>query len=129
MTEYHSNLSIDDGTTIDELVDYTKRQARSPYTHEDTTVYNFSTHAVDEEALEHAIEEKLNRNLYQIPMQVLTAQAFIQSILPQRIREAEILLYRQNESDYYGYDNFIRNAPSEYQEKVQQDIADIIRKQ
>lgn len=127
MSEYHSNLQIDESTTIDELVEYTKEQADNPYKHNETTVYNFSTHKIDEEALKRGIEEKFNRDLYQIPMQILTGQVFVQSILPQRIRESEILLYRVDEEDYYAYNNFVRDAPSEFQQKIQQEIADIIR--
>jgi hypothetical protein len=129
MTDYHSNLEINSSTTIDELVEYTEKQAANPFKYNGTTVYNFSTHEVDEDAMKSCIDSKFNRDLYQIPMQILTGQAFVQSILPQRVREAEILLYRQDEEDYYAYKNFVRDAPSEYQEKVKQEIADIIRKQ
>jgi len=129
MTDYHSNLEINSSTTIDELVDYTKGQAENPFQYNDVTVYNFSTHEVDEDALKSCIDTKFNRDLYQIPMQILTGQAFVQSILPQRVREAEILLYRPGEEDYYAYKNFVRDAPSEYQAKVQQEIANIIRQQ
>jgi hypothetical protein len=128
MTNYHSNLQIDGNTTTDELVEFVKEQASNPYQYNGTTVYNFSTHKVDEDALEQGIDNKFNRNLYQVPMQMLTGQVFVQSVLPQRIREAEILLYRTDEQDYYAYKNFVRDAPSEFQQKIQQEIADIIRK-
>lgn len=129
MTDYHSDLQIDSNTTTDELVEFVKKQSHNPFQYNGTTIYNFSTHKVDEQALKNGIDNKFNRSLYQIPMQMLTGQVFVQSVLPQRIREAEILLYRTDENDYYAYKNFVRDAPSEFQEKIQQEIADIIRKQ
>lgn len=129
MTDYHSNLKITSSTEVDELVDYTKEQAQNPFQYGGTTVYNFSTHEIDEDALKNGIDEKFNRDLYRIPMQILTGQIFIQSILPQRLKEAEVLLYRPEEQDYYAYRNFVRDSPNEYQNKIQQEIADIIRKQ
>lgn len=129
MTDYHSNLSINSSTTIDDLVEYVKTQTKNPYKYNGTTVYNFSTHKIDKDALEKGIDEKFNRDLYQIPMQVLTGQTFVQSVLPQKIKEAEILLYRPEEQKYFAYRNFVRDAPNEYQQKIKQDVADIIRKQ
>lgn len=128
MTDYHTDLQITSSTDADELVDFVKQQAENPFQYEGTTVYNFSTHKIDKEALKEGIENKFNRNLYQIPMQVLTGQAFVQAVLPQQIQESEILLYRPEENDYYAYRNFVRDTPGEYQDKVRQEIAEIIRK-
>lgn len=129
MTEYHSNLQIDSNTEIDELVEFVKEQAGNPYKYNGTTVYNFSTHEIDKDALQDSIDNKFNRELYQIPMQILTGQFFVQSVIPQKIRESEILIYNTNEQSYYAYRNFNRDAPNEFQNKIQQEIADIIRKQ
>jgi len=128
MTDYHTELNITSSTEADELVDFAKKQANNPFQYNKTTVYNFSTHEIDVDALKSGIDSKFNRNLYQIPMQILTGQAFIQSILPKQIQESEILLYRPEENDYYAYRNFVRDTPSEYQDKVRQEIAEIIRK-
>jgi len=129
MTEYHCDLEINANTETDDLVQFAKQQAENPYQYNGTTVYNFSTHSVDEDALQRGIDNKFNRELYQIPMQILTGNVFVQSILPQKIREAEILLYRPNEQSYYAWRNFVRDAPSEYQTKIQQEIAEVVRKQ
>lgn len=129
MTDYHTELNINQSTEADEIVDFVIKQSKNPYHYNGVTVYNFSTHEIDKSALQEGIKEKFNRDLYQIPMQVLTGNVFVQSLLPQQLREAEILLYRPDSSDYYAYRNFVRDAPTEFQQKVQQDIADIIRKQ
>lgn len=127
MTEYHTDLKINKSTTVDDLVEFTRTQVQNPFRYNGTVVYNFSTHKINYPALKEGIDEKFNRELYQIPMQVLTAQAFIQSILPQIISEAEILQYRKDSQDYYAYTNFLRDAQREYQKKVQQEMAEIVR--
>jgi len=126
MTEYHSDLEIGPSTSSKELIDFTKRQVQNPFEFQETTVYNFSTHKIDEENLKKNIERKLERNLYMIPMQVLSAEIFIVSILPPEIKNAEILLYNKNEEEYYAYKNFRRELTDEKRKRIQKDNEEIL---
>jgi hypothetical protein len=127
MTDYHSNIEINAGTEPNELIEYTKEQTKNPVEIKNTFVYNYSTHKVDKDALAKAVDGKLERELYRIPMQIMTGEAFIQSILPEKIKQAEILMYRPDEKDYYAYNNYIRNVPVEKRQNITQKIASIIQ--
>lgn len=124
MTEYLDDVpEIDEDTTAKELVDFTKQRAENPIEIEGTTIYNFNSHKPDYEELEKAINGKLERDTYLIPFQVTGAWLFMLHLLPQDIREAEVLIYRENIETYYAYRNFVREVPDEWMESVREDIA------
>ena len=129
MTDYHCNFNIDGGTTAEEIIDYTEYRLQSPINIDSVTIYNFSTHEADFDALNHAVQTKLKYDTYIIPIQITSASLFIHSILPEQLKEAEILLYRENEEVYYAYSNFDRQIPVESKEGIKQEFAEIIRKQ
>lgn len=127
MTDYHSDFNITPATEVDELVEYAKEQSKDPVTIQGTTVYNYSTHEVDKEALNNAIQRKLQRDLYVIPMQIQTGWMFVQSILPDRLKSAEVLMYRPDEEEYYAYHNYVRDMPMESRYSERQEVAEVIR--
>jgi len=127
MTDYHTDFTFSPATEPEEIVEYVLGQVRNPIYINETTVYNFSTHTVDMDALEQAVDQKLKHNLYQIPLQVQTGAIFVQELLPNSIKNAEVLMYRPEEEDYYAYHNYIRDVPIESREKTRQEIAQIIQ--
>lgn len=127
MSDYHTDLTIDNNTDIDELVEYTQGRIENPVEIQGTIVYNFSTHSIDEKALEDAIENKLRKEKYIIPMQVKSAWMFIQSILPEYLQQLEILMYREEEEMYYAYNNFVRDVPVERREQIKQNLAEVLQ--
>ena len=44
-------------------------------------------------------------------------------LLPERIRNAEILVYRSGEDQYVAYKNFYREVPSERREQLQTSLS------
>jgi len=127
MSGYDTELVIDASTDTEDLVEFVRKRTKNPFEYKGTTVYNFSTHEIDKDALEQGINNKYNRELYQIPMQILTGQFFVQSILPAKLKEAEVLIYNVGEKEYYAYKNFTRDTQQEYKQKIREELAEIIR--
>lgn len=117
---------IDESTTADDLIEFTKNRARDPIEIDGVTIYNFNSHKPDYENLEEAIDGKLERDTYVIPFQVSGPWRFMMHLFPQTIREAETLIYRENIQEYYAYHNFTRDVSDELMEGVKQRIAEDI---
>lgn len=124
MSEYSDDApNITNSTEIDELVSYTRRRVENPIVIGDVTIYYFNSHEPDIDSLEQAVNQKLENNVYQVPLQITSGNMFIQSILPNRVREAEILIYREDNQEFFGYRNFIRDIPIEGRKGIKQELA------
>lgn len=109
MTEYADDAPhIRNDTSCTELVQYATERVSNPIMIGDTCIYHFASHKPDMEALEAAVRGKLKRNVYIVPLQVYSGWTFILPILPEPLRQAEILVYREDEEAYYAYKNFMR---------------------
>ena len=126
MTGYRYELKIDSDTTVEELIEYTEKQIKNPIEINDVKIYNLSSHKVDEDALQKAVEHKLKQKKYVMPMQVKSANIFIYSILPEQIGGSDILIYREDEGKYYAYKNFRATLPIEKTHSIKQKLANII---
>lgn len=130
MTDYANDVpDINEETTAEELIEYTEKRIREPIVINGTIIWNFSSHEVDRQALKEAVEGKLVRDKYMVPFQVSGAWSFMMTLLPQPVREAEILIYRNNLGEYYAYQNYNREIPEESRKEIQQKFAEITRKQ
>lgn len=65
------------------------------------------------EALEFATENKLENDEYVIPFQVTGTWGFIVQLLPERLRRAEILVFKKQYGDYAAYSNMYRKMGEE----------------
>lgn len=129
MTAYSEDApEVTDKTDVQELIDYARSRIENPVEIDGTTVYHFSSHQPDHEALEEAVKGKLRRDTYVVPIQVYSAWTFIMTILPETVREAELLIYRQNKGEYYAYHNFNRDISHESGQAIRQEFAEEIRK-
>lgn len=115
-------LLVDGDTSLDEVQDFIRRRVDSPHIIDGTVIWNFSSHEVDEDALETAVDRKLERDKYVIPYQVTGTWSFMFSILPKQLREAEILVYKTSSGRYNAYRNFLRTAPDEVHETFRSDM-------
>lgn len=124
MTEYASDApEINNKTDIEELLDFTQKRIEDPIKIDGVTIYHFSSHKPDFEALENAIENKLRRKEYVVPLQVTSGWTLLLSILPEKIKRAEILMYREQEEEYYAYRNMVRELPMEKRQSITQKFA------
>lgn len=129
MGNYHTNFRITPSTTGQEMIDYAEERMENPIDINGVTVYNFSTHEADKNALNHAVQAKLERELFQIPLQIQTGNMMLQSILPDKIKKAEVLIYRPEDNEYYAYKNLLRTVPVETQEHTKQRFAQLLLKE
>lgn len=127
MTDYSKDaISVDDNTTADELISYTLSRVKNPIQIKDVTIYDFNTHKPDREALHYAVEHKLRNNVFKIPIQVTGINPFIISLLPEKIREADNLIYRQNIERYYAYKSFNAEIDNHRKINTREKISNII---
>lgn len=107
--EYREDtLRMTSDTQLDEVLGFIKRRTRNPYTVNGKIIWDFSNHKPDMEALEFATENKLENNEYVIPFQVTGTWGFIIQLLPERLQNAEILVFKKQYGDYAAYENMYR---------------------
>jgi len=116
-------LLVDEDTSLDEVQEFIRGRVNNPHVVDGTVVWNFSSHNVDEEALEKAVTRKLERDIYVIPYQVTGTWSYMFSILPEQLQRAEVLIYKTNTGRYNAYTNFLREAPEEVHEDFRSDLA------
>lgn len=106
-------LRVTHETTMEEVEEFLQRRAAKPITLDDTIVWNFSSHPPDYEALEYAINHKLENRRYVIPFQVGGTWAVMYHLLPEALRGAEILVYKASSGQYRAYKNFYNSISPE----------------
>lgn len=98
-------LIASQGMKATEIQDFVERRSKDPYTFEDVTIWSFNNHEIDVEQLREQAEN-LRADRFIIPYQVSGIWGYIVQFLPERIRTAEILTYRQGDGRYYAYPNY-----------------------
>jgi len=116
-------LLVDEDTSLDEVQEFIRGRVNEPHVVDGTVVWNFSSHNVDEEALDKAVTRKLERDVYVIPYQVTGTWSYMFSILPEQLQRAEVLIYKTNTGRYNAYTNFLREAPEEVHDDFRSDLA------
>lgn len=123
MNDYQDDaMNISDKTTVEELIKYTKHRAKNPIIIDDVKIYDFNTHKPKIDALEKAIEHKLEKKHYKIPLQVTGANTFVISLLPDCIRNADNLIFRKNIGQYYAYKSFHSEITHFQKKQVRKEI-------
>lgn len=118
-------LYLTEDTTVQEIVDYLQAVIENPiFLGEDNqnVVWNFSTHEFKRMASEDEVVGK-DCDRFIVPYQVTGGWAFMFTLLPEAIKEAEVLVYKPNEGEYFAYRNFYRTTSSGRHSQIQQDLA------
>jgi hypothetical protein len=118
-------LFISENTTTDEVKDFLRRRIEDPHEFEDAVVYDFNSYEVDAAALEEAVQGKLRQEKYLIPYQVTGTWGFMYHLLPESVKEAEVLVYHPQDEEYYAYQNFYPEVPSEVQDEFRHQLSRI----
>lgn len=116
-------LDVENGTQPEELQDFVERRALNPIKIEGLIVWNFNNHIVDEQALREQSRNFLNDE-FVIPYQASGAWGYMVTLLPTRIREAEILTYSQSRGRYNPYPNFIRHSEDATNENIRRRLTE-----
>lgn len=96
-----NELFVTESTTVDELLEYVRNRVQSPVRFDGNTVWNFSSYEFDKSAFNSKRE-----NEFVVPFEVTGTWGVMFSLLPERVREAEILVYQQSQHEYIAYKNF-----------------------
>lgn len=122
-TSADDGLYIDSDTTTDDILSFLKGRVENPVVVEDTTIWDFCGYERDEEALRQAVRHKLQADKYIIPFQVTGTWGFMFHLLPEDLKDAEILVYDPKNGTYKGYRNYARDLATEQEEAFRQDLA------
>lgn len=114
-------LRVENGTQPDEIQDFVERRAENPFEVNGVIVWDFNNHALNAEALREQSDDLLYDE-YVIPYQASGVWGYMVTLLPERIREAEILTYRQREGEYAPFPNYIRHSDPEVNNGLRSDI-------
>lgn len=106
-------LLIEDETDVEEVKQFLKRRTMNPIVVGDTTIWNYNSHEVEKDVLRRDEQYKLAEDKYLIPYQVTGIWGFMFHLLPDRIREAEVLVYHSSDNSYRAYRNFYAEMPAE----------------
>jgi hypothetical protein len=120
-------LYIDSDTTPEEVKDFLRQRVENPIKieSEGVTVWNFSAHDVDIEALEYAAKNVLREKTFVIPFQVTGTWGAMFSLLPKELKEAEVLIYKPSEQKYFAYRNFYAEIPEEVQDEFRYQLSQL----
>lgn len=124
--DYRSDsLRMSSQTTPREVKEFLRRRIRQPYKIQDVTIFNFSNHPVVDEAIEDGVENKFENDLYQIPFSVTGSWGYFTHLLPERIRRAEILIYKSEFESYACYSNLLNQMEgngSEFRNEMEEEL-------
>lgn len=101
--DHDKSLYMGETTTADDIASFLTRRLTSPATVNGAVVFNFNVHAIDARAL---VNADLGDGIYTVPYQASGAWGFMQEILPRRIADAPILVYRPADEEYSVHENF-----------------------
>lgn len=116
-------LFIDRNTSVDDVKQFIQRRIENPIVIDETVIWDFCGYQRDRQALEEAVDIKLQSDRYIIPFQVTGTWGFMYHLLPQELKDAEILVYDPQREIYKGYKNFAEAMSVEQQKSFRQDLA------
>lgn len=114
-------LRVEQGTKPREVREFALRRAINPHVFGEKIVWNFNNHKIMEDSLVDQLDE-LKNDEYLIPYQASGVWGVIFGMLPERIREAEILSWSQRNGKYFAFPNYYRHSENGSSEQVQNEI-------
>lgn len=117
---------VEEDTTTEELLSYVERQTRNPIEEHGCTIYYYSSHTPDYDALKE-LAEKAEDGDYIVPFQVDSAWSYIWANLPEELRRnADFMFYLAHEQRYKHYPNYynFKNANLEDEVEYRTEIAE-----
>lgn len=119
-------LRVQRGITPSEIRDFVDRRARAPYRINGITIWNFNNHVLNDEALSRDSKD-FQKDEYIIPFQASGVWGYMTTLLPPRLREAEILTYKQDDGRYIPFPNYLRHSDEDEDEELQEELDDVLR--
>lgn len=120
---------ITSDTTYDEVVEFMEHRLKQSIEVNGSTIFNLSSYDVDEAALIDAIELKLDKEVYVIPHQVTSTWGFMMTVLPERLKNADVLVYATDQNEYRAYDSFYRQMNGSQRAQQQMDFQTLVEEE
>jgi len=114
-------LYMEEETSTGEVIEFMRRCIENPVTVDGKVVWNFSTHEIDPEAI--AALRRKEQDRFVIPYQVTGAWGFMFTLLPEEIRDAEILIYDPADEEYMAYRSLHRTTAEDRMEQIRYDLS------
>lgn len=118
-------LQIENGTQPEEIHDFVLRRVQRPIEIKGLRVWNFNNHVPNKGALRSQAKEFM-QDEYLIPYQKSGPWAYMASLLPESIQEAEILTYRQKDGRYEPLPNYFRHTDAETNRAIREQIQRVV---
>lgn len=120
------HLRVKSGTTPDDIYEFVLRRATNPEViGGEMTVWNFNNHALNHDSLEGQMND-LTYDEYMIPFQVSGVWATMFNLLPERLKELEILTYSQKEGKYVPFPNYYRHSDEQKRDEITDQIREFL---
>lgn len=116
-------LHLGSDTTVDDVKEFLTNRVEDPVIVDDVVIWDFCSYERDEQAIEQAVKRKLQADKYIIPFQVTGAWGYMFHLLPEHLKDAEILVYDPRSGTYKGYRNYSRGLAPEQEDAFRQDLA------
>ena len=111
------DLWVESTTDVEEVLEFVEQRIENPHYEEDegeNVVWNFSSYDLKEDKLNLGYR---NHSRFVVPYQVTSVWAFMFSLLPEELRNAEILIWREHDDQYVAYQQFYRQMSPEQREQ------------
>lgn len=113
-------MYVTEDTSPEDILEYVRKRATNPKRINGKLVWNFSSYEIDEEGLDLS-SKKMDE--FVIPYSVTGTWGFMYALLPERIREAELLVWRTDVEEYYAYRNQYAELPQEQRDEYRRALA------
>lgn len=118
------NLYVTEDTSVDELLEYVRYKTENPIRVQtesgEKLVWNFSTYDLDPSTLDLDFKK---HSRFVIPFQVTSTWAMMFVLLPEKLRTAETLIWHQSENEFFAYNQFYRDLPTERREEFRRHLS------
>lgn len=114
-------LYMTEDTSVGDVIEFLRRSIEDPIEDGDLVIWNFSTHEMDEDAVD-ALKRK-EQDHFVIPYQVTGAWGFMFTLLPEEIKDAEILVYDPKKGHYMAYRSLYRTTADDRMDQIRQDLS------
>lgn len=121
-----NSLYIDSETETDDIMEFVRERTENPIRIDDTVIFNFSSYEIQDKTLRRAVRTKLQKDKYIIPFQVTGTWGYLYYLLPDNLKEAEILVYHPDKEDYFAYRNFYDETSIEREEEFRRSLSKIL---
>jgi hypothetical protein len=118
-------LYVNVETEVDDLVEFIERRTKNPHVDGENIVWNYSRHPINPNGL--YLQQKRETE-FLIPYEVSGVWGALYSMLPDRVREAEVLVWKGEESEYYAYEQYYRQMTNERRLELKKSLARNVEK-